>query len=357
MQDNAATLAVKVGAFVLVALAALVYLSITFTGVTSGRRVGYALQATFDDVSGLVEDASVRMAGIEVGRVQRITLEEGRARVGLFIYDEFRVPADVQAVIRTRGMLGDRYLQLLPGLQAEPFLAAGSEIGRTSSPVTFDELVQEAAPVLKDIRSIASVVNDTAQSVLGDEESRQAVRSTLANLRDLTASINRISAGVEAGQGTLGLLVTDDSLFRQAKGFLDRFTTLATRLDSTEGTLGRLLTDDALYVDLRDMAREARQVAGGLNTVVARLNQGEGFLGKMIRDEGLYGRLANAVSDLEATLAAVRSGQGTLGKLVTDPSLYDETKAAVQNVNRASTGLQEQLPVSVLGTVVGVAIQ
>lgn len=130
-----------VGAFVLVGLAAIAYLSITIGGLQSGGPGGLEILATFDEIGGLKNRARVVVGGVKVGQVKGIALaDDFRARVTLDVDAKLPLPSDTSASILTSGVLGDQYIALEPGAE-ETTLAAGDEIQFTQSAVVLERLI------------------------------------------------------------------------------------------------------------------------------------------------------------------------------------------------------------------------
>jgi phospholipid/cholesterol/gamma-HCH transport system substrate-binding protein len=94
-----------------------------------------------------------------------------------------------------------------------------------------------------------------------------------------------------------------------------------------------------------------------LEKVSKKLEKGEGTLGKLINDERLYKELKQISTNLKDITARIERGEGTLGKLLKDDSLYVEAKKTLRSVNRAAKGIEEQVPISVMGTVAGAAMK
>ncbi|MBW2570261.1 MAG: MCE family protein [Deltaproteobacteria bacterium] len=115
----------KVGVFVVIGMIILGYMSMKVGKFTFGRAAGYDVKVYFDSVSGLAEDVQVEVAGVEVGRVRKISLEKGKALVVLKINSDVMLTKDVKAVIRTKGILGDKYVELIQGSSAAPLIQDG----------------------------------------------------------------------------------------------------------------------------------------------------------------------------------------------------------------------------------------
>ena len=128
-----------VGLFVLVGLAAIVYLSVQVGGLQGPS--GFRLYATFDQIGGLTSRAPVVISGVEVGRVSSVGLSEDlRARVELDIEPGLELPIDTSAAIMTQGVLGNQFVALEPGGEEE-LLKPGEELAFTESAMLLERLI------------------------------------------------------------------------------------------------------------------------------------------------------------------------------------------------------------------------
>ena len=102
----------------------------------------YSIAAEFDNVSGLKVGAGIEIAGVNVGKVSNIGLNEhGQAKVTLLVDQDIRITSDAIASIRTQGLIGDKYIKIIQGADEE-MLTDGSEIFDTESAIDFEELVR-----------------------------------------------------------------------------------------------------------------------------------------------------------------------------------------------------------------------
>jgi phospholipid/cholesterol/gamma-HCH transport system substrate-binding protein len=140
-----ATLEISVGIFVLLGILCLGYLSIKLGKMELFGGDSYGVTANFDSVSGLRQGASVEIAGVEVGRVDRIALDpkDGySARVILRINSGIELQDDVIASVRTRGIIGDKFVQLKPG-GSDRLLSNGGRIRETEASIDFESLISK----------------------------------------------------------------------------------------------------------------------------------------------------------------------------------------------------------------------
>lgn len=129
-----------VGVFVLMGLAALGYLSIHLARMEVVGRGGYTVFARFSSVEGLKPGTVVEIAGVEVGRVKAIELHNYAAKVALTIREDVKIPEDTIASIRTKGLLGEKYVRLSPG-GSDQYVKPGGELFETEAPINLEELI------------------------------------------------------------------------------------------------------------------------------------------------------------------------------------------------------------------------
>lgn len=138
MKKGAAELGV--GLFVLLGLACLIYLAVHL-GETEILQRGYQVTAIFDNVSGIKEGAAVEVAGVEVGRVESVRVgPDSRAVLVLRLKPWVKLREDAIASIRTKGIIGDKFVKLSPGSGDKP-IPPGGRIRETESAVEWEELI------------------------------------------------------------------------------------------------------------------------------------------------------------------------------------------------------------------------
>jgi phospholipid/cholesterol/gamma-HCH transport system substrate-binding protein len=133
-----------VGLFMLAGMAAFFYLAIKMGDVGLWQQDGYTVTARFTSSSGLKEGGVVELAGVRVGKVQRIVLDPDRYEsvVTLSLEPGVRITEDTIASVRTAGIIGDKFIKLTPG-GMDIYLADGDEIIDTESSLDIEELVSK----------------------------------------------------------------------------------------------------------------------------------------------------------------------------------------------------------------------
>ncbi|MDR3030968.1 MAG: outer membrane lipid asymmetry maintenance protein MlaD [Holosporales bacterium] len=128
-----------IGAIVLIVASFFMY----FAYISSGEKIreGYVLLAKFDDVSGLSTGADIKLNGIKIGIVKSLKIDESyQAQAELLIKDEIKIPKDSSASIVTEGIIGNKFVAMMPGFDEEK-LKNGEEISLTQSAVNLEKLI------------------------------------------------------------------------------------------------------------------------------------------------------------------------------------------------------------------------
>jgi phospholipid/cholesterol/gamma-HCH transport system substrate-binding protein len=129
-----------VGLFLVIGIACLAYLSIKIARKEFFASGGYEVQAVFSNCSGLRSGSPIMIAGVEIGRVKRITLQDYEARVLLVIEPGVVLQKDVIASIKTKGLIGEKYIELTPGADDEK-IGPGGTIRSTEPAMDLEGLI------------------------------------------------------------------------------------------------------------------------------------------------------------------------------------------------------------------------
>lgn len=129
-----------VGIFVLAGILCLGYMSIKLAKMDVFNKDGYELYAIFTDAGGLKEGSSVLIAGMQVGKVKSITMEDYEAKIVITMPHTVKIQEDAIASIKTRGLIGEKFLAITPG-GSEILLKSGERIRETMPAVDIEELI------------------------------------------------------------------------------------------------------------------------------------------------------------------------------------------------------------------------
>jgi phospholipid/cholesterol/gamma-HCH transport system substrate-binding protein len=244
----------KVGILVLVGIILLFFMSFRVSKLE--RMKGETYTAFFPSVSGLVVDATVEVAGVPVGRVEKIGLEKGKAKVWMKI-GQVRLHEDAGAAIKTHGVLGDKYIEIRLGSPETPLLSPGATITNVQSAPDMDQLFASLESAAQGIADLGR----SLQEVIGGEEGRVAIREVISNLHDVSVGLKEmvqdnkgrvnnivvnlegITAKVKEGEGTLGKLISDEQFYNEAEKTMNKLQKAAEGVQEQTPitTLGALL--------------------------------------------------------------------------------------------------------------------
>jgi phospholipid/cholesterol/gamma-HCH transport system substrate-binding protein len=314
----------KVGLFVLFGITLLVYMSLRLGGIRLGRDEGYLLHVTFDSAAGLDKGSSVRVAGVEVGRVKEILLKDNRARLVLEIRPDVRIGQDFTAVLTTSGLLGEKYLEFIPGSPSAPPLPEGSEITRTDSYVDMDRLITLLSDVSEDLK----VASESISKVLGGPEGEKTLRGIVTNIEALSSRVNR-------------LVERNERQFERVLGNLDEFTLLlknegpsiAGELKTAARNLNDTLTrtSDNFNSMISENRGNLKEGVDNLLTASLKLQEAMDNISRVTKDVGPG--INDAVGSVKSITGKIDRGEGTLGKLVNDPGMHDGLSKTVTGIN------------------------
>jgi len=318
------TLETRLGIFVALAVIAAV-LILEIIGGPDRFQPGYHLFALFNGVSDLKEGDRVKMAGVDVGRVEKITLDEtnNKVRVTLRLHKGVEVKTDSKASIKFTGLMGQNFVSLDFGSARAPALKPNQPI-ETEETHDVAEMMQKLNKVADNVQNLTkSFTGEKIDTLLGPfvnfmKENREPLTAMIANLK-------AVSSQIASGNGTVGKLIYDPTLYNSA------LTTVSN------------LQDTANKIDLT--VADARKI-------VAEVNAGQGTVGKLLHDETLYREATGSMTNLREILQKVNQGQGSVGKLVNDQEFYRNAKLSLQKLDKATEGLEDQGPLSVLGIAV-----
>jgi phospholipid/cholesterol/gamma-HCH transport system substrate-binding protein len=129
-----------VGLFIIAGILCLGYLSVKLGRMEVLGEQGYEIYALFSNSGGLKNGSSVRIAGVDVGRVKNIGLQDYQARIVMNIFENVQIQEDAIASIKTKGLIGEKYLEISPGA-SEEIIAPGGRIRDTQPAVDIEQLV------------------------------------------------------------------------------------------------------------------------------------------------------------------------------------------------------------------------
>ncbi|MBI5773307.1 MAG: MCE family protein [Verrucomicrobia bacterium] len=332
--------------FALVVIAAIIILEIA--GGTDLLKRGYQLRGHFKSAQELKIGDAVKMAGVKIGRVEKIGFADDMVEVTMKIDRGIEVRTDSRAAIKFGGLMGQNFVFINLGSPKAPKFTDGQLI-QTYEQADLSTLMAKLDNVASGIENVTkSFSGDSLQNILGPFT--DFLKQNQTKLTALFGNMQNISDQIAQGKGTVGKLISDEALYNSAMSAVSNLNNTASTIKFTFEDPKGLLGDAKLAVgDLRDAITEARSTLSQARLTVADINEGKGSLGKLLKDETLYNETTLAMTNLREVLQKINQGQGTVGKLVNDESFLKNAKMTLQKLDKATEGLEDQGPMSVLG--------
>jgi len=203
-RDNG--LELKVGLFLLMAVLALTFFIISISDLSIFEK-GRHMQVVFGFASGLREAAPVRLAGVEVGLVKKMQVfvdeadnRKTKVRVNVWIKDDIAIPADSKVTINQLGILGEKYLEIIPGNSADVIKDDSIVVGH--DPVPIEKIAEQVDELMVKLGTTVDSVNS---GILTDQNKK--------SIADALSGFAAVGTDLKEGRGTLGKLLTDESIY------------------------------------------------------------------------------------------------------------------------------------------------
>jgi phospholipid/cholesterol/gamma-HCH transport system substrate-binding protein len=289
----------------ILATAALILAAILIWLLSSQSNIfikNFHLRTYLEDSEGLNVNDPVRVNGILVGYIGAINLSGSRdpkrtVNVDMVIQDKYleQIPDDSKSAISSANLLGSKYVNITKGTHPK-HVEPGGEI---------EALPNQGIPEIM------------AQST-----------SLLAQFQTILGRMDGLLAIVENGQGNVGKLIKDDTLYNRLNATAGEVEQLVKDVHDSNGTISHLLYDDTLYNDIRMPIQR-------IDDMLAQVQQGKGTLGKMMYDPQLYDEARASIGDAKQLLENLKAGKGTAGKLLNDDEISNQLTLIAQKVNAA----------------------
>lgn len=329
------TLETRLGIFFALALVVAVVI-LEMIGAADFFKSGYQLTASFKNAQELKKGDIVKMAGVEIGRVEGIDLVTQQAKVTMKIKGKYDIKTDARAAIKFTGLMGQNFVSIEDGSPEAPLIEKVKK-GPTEPALQTIEQPDLSAIMLK-LDNVASGIQEMTKSFSPEQFSSllgpitDFMKQNTNNLSSILFNTRLVTEQIAQGKGTVGKLINDDALYNSA-------LTTASSLQIAAGEAKTLISD-------------AHGMIGQASNIISQVNSGQGTLGRLTKDPTLYNEATNAIVQARQILEKINRGQGSVGKLINDESFLKNAKLSLQKIDKATEGLEDQGPLSVLGILI-----
>ncbi len=317
----------RVGLFVLITVSIFIMIVFLLTGEQKLFEKSYTLNTSFKNAAGLINGAAVRLSGVRIGAVTNIDFAkhpqgEKVIEVSMRINKEGiqRLNPDAKATIRTEGLLGDKYIEIIPG--EEKPLASPPEIVQIEShtPLEISTIIGQSGDLLANVISISKNLNRIVKG-FGEEENIKNINKTIASVKVSSETIQRNLEAIENSNSILNTMIygpKDKKGKPLDENTLVKLNKLVDEINNGDGTLHALIYNKELSVDIDN-------TFANISTASEKLNG----------EDGVVTELQETMINFRQISDMLRGGDGTLGALLIDPSIYDSLKGILGEAERS----------------------
>lgn len=316
----------KVGITVLVAAITLGILILLMSGTGGLFTHKITIRSYFDNAGGLRIGAPVRLSGVDIGNVasirivsepdKKLTPVEVTMKVNTKYHENLR--RDSVTSLSTAGVLGETYIDIDSSQASGPEAHDGDRLATRDTP-DIQDVVRSSQSTLQNLDALLKRVDriiafiESGQGSVGKLIYDPTLYNRLAStVNEFQGLVNQVSSG----KGSIGKLIADDELYNKANATVDKLNVIMDDINSGKGTAGKLVNDPTLYNNANDTIANVKQLT-------ADINAGKGAIGKLAKDQEFADKLQNMMNKLSTLTDRLEAGQGTAGKLFQDPSLYN----------------------------------
>src|SRR5579872_400668 len=309
----------------LMTLAALVILAIAvflITGQTPLFESEATLYTFLSDAASLTAGVPVNLNGVPIGKVTEIRLSglndpQKIVKITMQVQkDKLKeIPVDSLTSISAANVLGTKFINIKKGKATQA--AQDHDTLPSLNTAEFEDVVQQGYAILTVLQDTVARINTIVGSIENGQGSigKLLRDETLYNrLLEIVASVKELADALNSDKGTLGKLIYSTELYDDVRSTIGRVNTIVDDLQAGQGTAGKLLKDPALYDKLN-------QNLDQIHSLLADLNAGKGTAGKLLKTDELHKQLQESIAKIDLTIDKINSGQGTIGQLLVNPQL------------------------------------
>ena len=252
-----------------------------------------------------------------------------------------KIDSRSEVSIDSRGLIGDSFIDISPGTTNIPPPRKGEfYVIESIKQPGFREIMTGANDVIANFGVLSKRVQDIAAKIIPDNIGTD-ITGTINSLQDTITAANKtftqasvLINELHSGQGTFSKIVNDPEAYTRLTEALEKFSAVAENMQHGTGTFPKLINDPAMY----DAATRTME---NTDKITGRIERGEGTLGKLSKDEALYERSKRALESFASLVEQIEQGEGTLGKLLKDPGLYNNLEQSSAEITKLLYDLRQ----------------
>jgi phospholipid/cholesterol/gamma-HCH transport system substrate-binding protein len=313
----------KVGVFTIVALFTLGYMLFVLNPnmlKDSTRKKYYTI---VNDAAGIIPKTHVKTNGVTIGKVTSVELEINTTRIVVEVDANIKLPTGSKMEIRTRGLLGDVYLEIVRPNDTGTYISEGGLIPKSDDQMDMQGVMSLLGNIGKDVKKITG----TLSNVIGTKEGEDSIRNIVDNIEVFTADLRKTTASIRGAIGdrpedVKNIVMNLDKTLANLKTFTNNLNAVLD--DGNKERLNRIIAS------FDESMGEVKGATKNIRLISEKIEKGEGTIGKLVNDDTAIQEIEGAVKDLREVLAPATKMQLTVD--VHGESRIDKTSQTYFNI-------------------------
>jgi phospholipid/cholesterol/gamma-HCH transport system substrate-binding protein len=320
---------IRVGLLTIATIVALTYLSLKTAGVSFfGGPEAFSFTMNFGSVAGVELRSKVKLSGVEIGYIEDITLEDGYASIKARLSRKASIRKNAVATIRTSGLLGEQYIEIIQGSKDQPFIKGGDILEHTQEPADMSDIINKVGEAMEDIRSVTS----SLKNVFGTLEGENSLKNILHNIDEASANMKVIlSENRKALKTTLG------NFAAISEAFSKNAPTMAANLEIITAGLKEIIEDNK--ESLKDGIANVRDLTADFSEIIRDNRKNlkitiDNMATASAKIDDMMDSIKKAGASVERVTSKIERGEGTIGKLLNDEEVYDNLNKTLKGAGK-----------------------
>lgn len=264
-----------------------------------------------DNAAGLIKNSGVKTAGIPIGIIKDVRLQDGKARIEISVDSDIPLTTSAAVEIKSQGILGDKHVEVNPGSISDPPLPNGGQILIVKEKGNLDSVLDQVGEIASSLKQVADVVRE---SLAEDGSQKHVLGRIVKNIEVVTADLKEITGENKEQIGEI----------------VDQVNDITKTLDELINDDG----EDGLKKTWKKTLVRLDSTMKNIDEVTTKINKGEGTIGKLVNDE-------STVDELNSAITGLNSLFDTAGKIQTGFDYHGEYLSAVGET-KSTVGIQIQ---------------
>jgi phospholipid/cholesterol/gamma-HCH transport system substrate-binding protein len=305
----------QVGAMV-VAGGVAAFLAFRFVSHDTGTAGGYRVHAFLPDMTGIAPHSRVTIGGIQVGTIDKISLDHGRPRVDVKMFPTQKLFDDAAIGKKATSLIGESVIVLTPGTEGRVVIKDDGEITHILQEPTIDTITVQVNDILKDVKEVTNSLKNT----VGSDQGQKQIGEILKNLADVTEQLNETvkenRAGVRQTINNINSITGDSKpqiaeILKNVKQVTEDVKKMTSAGDAATGGKPGEIKSSVERIQRASTSLES--VLSHADNVVARIDRGEGTVGRLTKDETLINEVETVVEDVGELVGGIGRVQTIVG--------------------------------------------